>query len=323
MNIQELKSRIDESFNNKTEEEGSGRISFSQYSLFAKCPKSWELAYGRGLRTYQPSIHTAFGTAFHETLQNFLGLYLDGKKSEALSIDLKEYLKQQMLDTYMSEYDKSNIGHFSTAEELAEFYQDGCDILHYLSSRMSLYFDPDRYDMMGIEAPLFLQAIDSNDKVNMLSFVDIVLYDKIDDRLKIVDIKTSTRGWGKWALEDPVKVSQVYFYKHYFSKQYDFPVDKIDVEFFIVVRKSYNRVQIFNPPNTKESFDSAIESITNFVEYCFNKDGSYNLSGEFIAIPGERSKNCTFCEFKDNYDLCPKENRLTPAKYKKYLSQKK
>ena len=302
MNIQELKSRIDESFNNKTEEEGSGRISFSQYSLFAKCPKSWELAYGRGLRTYQPSIHTAFGTAFHETLQNFLGLYLDGKKSEALSIDLKEYLKQQMLDTYMSEYDKSNIGHFSTAEELAEFYQDGCDILHYLSSRMNLYFDPDRYDMMGIEAPLFLQAIDSNDKVNMLSFVDIVLYDKIDDRLKIVDIKTSTRGWGKWALEDPVKVSQVYFYKHYFSKQYDFPVDKIDVEFFIVKRRvpkdaefavMQRRVQSFKPASGPRKTKQVLDSLNNFISSAIDSNGEYIDKEYKCTNPFGKCEHCT------------------------------
>lgn len=323
MNIKELKESINKSFQEETSKEGYGRVSFSQYSLFAKCPKSWELAYGKGLRTYLPSIHTAFGTAFHEVLQEFLQLYLEDKKDEALSINLKDSLKHKMFEVYTSELNNVDGKHFSTPEELAEFYKDGCDIINFLNYRRDLYFDPERYSMLGIEAPLFLQAIETNDKVNMLSFVDIVLYDKKLDRVKIVDIKTSTRGWGKWAVEDEIKVSQVYLYRHYFSKQYGYPIDKIDVEFFIVIRKLDNRIQIFTPPISEEAQQSAVNNIKSFIDYCFNDDGSYNLDNEFIAIPGERSKNCKFCEFKDNYDLCPKEQRLTPAKYRKYLENNK
>ena len=44
-------------------------ISFSQLSMYLNCPKCWERSYVRKEMVYEPSIHTCFGTAFHETLQ--------------------------------------------------------------------------------------------------------------------------------------------------------------------------------------------------------------------------------------------------------------
>ncbi len=48
------------------------RISYSQWSMFAKCPMQWKLSYIDGLAPFQSSIDTCFGTAFHETLYKFL-----------------------------------------------------------------------------------------------------------------------------------------------------------------------------------------------------------------------------------------------------------
>ena len=48
------------------------KISYSQFSMYSQCPKHWELAYAKNLRTYSQSIHTIFGTAMHETLQHYL-----------------------------------------------------------------------------------------------------------------------------------------------------------------------------------------------------------------------------------------------------------
>jgi hypothetical protein len=59
-------------FNQRPRVKGERRVSYSQYSMYQKCPKQWELAYIKGLRTFSQSIHTLFGTAFHETLQNYL-----------------------------------------------------------------------------------------------------------------------------------------------------------------------------------------------------------------------------------------------------------
>ena len=36
-------------------------ISYSQYSMWKKCPKQWALQYRDGHKVYTPSIHTVFG----------------------------------------------------------------------------------------------------------------------------------------------------------------------------------------------------------------------------------------------------------------------
>ena len=320
MNIEEIKSQISQSYSNPIEQEGYARVSFSQYSMFANCPRSWELHYARKMGEYKPTIHTAFGTAFHETLQNFLSLYLEDKRQEALSLNLHEYLKQRMYEVYIEEVKNNSNEHFSTPEELSSFYMDGCTILNFVIANILKYFSPERYSLLGVEVPLFLQAKQSHEKVNMLSFLDLVLYDKIDDRIKIIDIKTSTKGWGKWALEDETKVSQVYIYKYFFSKRYDIPLEKVDLEFFIVLRQPEfraERVQIFTPHTDNEKIFSSIENFNNFLDYCFNSDGSYKLNQRYYALSGNQGKNCRFCQFSERYDLCPKQNRLTPNKYSK------
>ena len=53
-------------YNYKEPESGVAKISYSQYAMYSKCPKQWELAYVKKLRTFQQSIHTIFGTAMHE-----------------------------------------------------------------------------------------------------------------------------------------------------------------------------------------------------------------------------------------------------------------
>ena len=47
-------------------------VSFSQYSMWKSCPKKWSLQYRDGHKKFSSSIHSVFGTAFHETLQHYL-----------------------------------------------------------------------------------------------------------------------------------------------------------------------------------------------------------------------------------------------------------
>ena len=76
------------------------KISYSQFSMYSQCPKHWELAYAKNLRTYSQSIHTIFGTAMHETLQHYLTVMYEKSVKEADAIDLHAMLKQYMVDLY-------------------------------------------------------------------------------------------------------------------------------------------------------------------------------------------------------------------------------
>jgi hypothetical protein len=67
--------------------------------------------------------------------------------------------------------------------------------------------------------------------------LDVVLYHEPTNSFKIIDIKTSTKGWSDYEKKDETKQFQLILYKHFFAKQFGVEIDKIDIEFFIVKRK--------------------------------------------------------------------------------------
>lgn len=312
-----LKKQLNEAKEKLTDRvalEGKTIISYSQFSMFKRCPKNWELSYAKKLKTSPPSIHTAFGTAFHETLQNYLTVGFEESFKKADEIGITDYLRQRIAEVYSQEMTKYG-QHFSTPEELMEFWLDGCAILNWFQKRRSLYFNSKTYSLLGIETPLLSPIEGTN--IYMYSFLDIVLFDKRMNRVKIMDVKTSGKGWSKYEKEDELKKAQVLIYKHYFSKEYGIPYEDIEVEFFIVKRKLYEdsefaqkRIQEYSPSQGKIVINKVLKQINYFVSSCFNEDGSYNLNREYNAVEGEKKKNCTFCEYKDDYELCPADKRL-------------
>ena len=47
----------------------------------------------------------------------------------------------------------------------------------------------------------------------MVGYLDIVIHDTLSNTIKIMDIKTSTRGWNKWMKKDENKTQQLLLYK--------------------------------------------------------------------------------------------------------------
>jgi hypothetical protein len=50
--------------------------------------------------------------------------------------------------------------------------------------------------------------------------------------------------------------------------------------------------------------------VDSFVKSAFNEDGTHNTDREYLAIGGKGLKNCKWCPFKDNEELCPKSDRI-------------
>ena len=286
--------------------EDEKNISFSQFYMYSQCPHKWYLTYVRNLSPYQPSIYTTFGTALHETIQEWLEVMYTKTAREAEEIDLHALLRERMIKTYKKEKYKNGHEHFSNDTEMNSFLEDGIQILDYLKKKRNVYFPIKGTYLAGIEVPI-LYPIQEN--LFFKGFIDLVFYNKNTDRFRIVDIKTSTSGWNNYAKKDTDKLSQVLLYKEYFAKQFDTDVEKIDVEYFIVKRKvpadpefpsMGRRVQEFKPTAGKINRGRALKKIGEFV-----KEG-FDSSGQFIdkAYQKKPSKsNCRFCVFKDN-PLC-------------------
>jgi RecB family exonuclease len=302
-------------FNIKEPQKGDRKISYSQFAMYSKCPKQWELAYIRGLRQFSQSIHTLFGTSFHETLQHYLTVMYEQTAKAADELDLNAMLQERMRHHYQHAV-KEMDDHFSTKFELAEFYQDGVTILDYIKRHRSKYFSAKNEELVGIELPIY-HPVNQDKGIFMLGYIDVILRDKRTDEITIIDIKTSTMGWNKYQKADALKSSQLVLYKEYFAKQFGFNVEKIKIKYMIVKRKliegamfPQKRVQEHMPASGKPTRNKLNRSIDAWVETCFDNEGNYISDRDYVASAGKNKKNCKYCDFKDRDDLCPKANRI-------------
>lgn len=279
-------------------------ISYSQLSLYNSCQYKWYLSYPKKLAPYQPSIHTVFGTALHETVQTWLEVLYDDSVKAANEMDLSELLMDRMKKTYKKErYNNSNQD-FTTPQELQEFHNDGVEILNHLKKKRSLYFGTKSTYLVGCEIPIL---IDLKPGVVFKGFIDVVLYNTNTSKYYILDIKTSTRGWSDYEKKDETKISQILLYKEFFAKQFGVDVESIEVEYFIVRRKIFEggefvpkRVQEFKPASGKIKRGKALSSMNQFVLESFDDTGNF-IDREYPKQPSKSA--CMFCAFKES-PLC-------------------
>ena len=278
-------------------------VSFSQYSMYYKCPRSWKLAYIDNLRKKESNIHLVFGTSMHEVIQDYLEMLYNQPHLDAESIDWKAKLLQTMTTIADNERNLIDGKRCMTDDEFNEFVEDGNQLLDYFLQEdvRSKYFSKTRHTLSGIETSIDLEV---RKNIGYIGFLDVVLFDKINQKYKIIDLKTSTRGWNKWQKSDESKTNQLLLYKVFYAKEFGVPLDKIDVEFIILKRKhdpddpwSGDRIQRFVPPHGNMSSKEAWTSFNTFLNESFTKGGEYDMENPFPKTPGKNKKNCRWCEF--------------------------
>ncbi len=292
-------------------------VSYSQLSMFSNCPHQWGLRYRDGHKVYTPSIHAVFGTALHTTIQHYLTLFYDESVAAADRLDLNSLLKTSLKSEYLASKEKNNNIDFSNPAELNEFYNDGVNIIKYIKTKKAKYFSKRGWHLVGVELPLSLQPNKSLNNIMFIGFLDLVLYHEDTNIIKIVDIKTSTRGWGDKEKKDEIKQTQLILYKKLFAEQYNFPVDNIEIEFFITRRKVFEdgdfpqkRIQEFIPASGKVKLNKAGQLLDGFLNEVFNTDGT-NKQVDLEKRPSKH--NCRFCPYKNNSDLCDQNEKPVKA----------
>lgn len=290
-------------------------ISYSQYSLYANCPRRWKLDYLDGLRKYEQNINTIFGSAFHHTIQEYVNTLLTDSVKNAEHMDLLGLLKESMFKEYQQALTKNGNVHFSTPKELAEFYDDGVAIINYFRKHRTQFFNSKHHELVGIELPL---RVELNENLDFIGFIDVIIKDKRDDEYIIYDIKTSTSGWNKYQKADQSKTAQLILYKEFYAKQFGVDADNIRVEYIIVRRKinpdlefAPKRIQTFAPSSGKPTRNRVTKSLNEFIENCFTQEGEYNPNNNYPAM---ETSACNYCPYKTNNDLCAKKERIKKEK---------
>ena len=284
--------------------------------MYKSCPHKWYLQYVKKLRDDKPNMHFVFGTAMHEAIQHYLQTMYDKSAAKADNIDIRNFFKGKMTDEYNKYKKKNKDRHFSTPEQMNEFFQDGVAILEWFKKHKrgrKAFFSPRQSELVGIEIPLILQPIKERPNIKYMGYVDLVVKDKSSGEYIIYDIKTSTKGWSKWEKGDVTKSQQLLLYKNYYSELFKVPKDKIRVEFFIVKRKVLDfdddklqsphqayRIQSFKPTDNPKRLREANEDFVNFIRECYTAEGQ-PIDKEFPKCP---TKLCDWCEFGKNRELC-------------------
>jgi hypothetical protein len=232
-------------------------------------------------------------------------MYTESIKT-ANEIDLNELLAHRMKSNFLGIVENNGGLEFCTKEDMNEFYGHGVHMLDWFKKNRGMYFSKRGYELLGVEIPLDFNMYNN---IKFIGYIDVVIKDTVRDRIKIIDIKTSTMGWNKYMKADKNKSNQLLMYKQFYSKQFDIPLDRIDIEYFILKRKLYEkvdfpqrRIQTFVPANGTPSINKVNLKLKEFIQECFTKNGEYNLSHIYRKEPSD--KNCRFCEFKNKPDLC-------------------
>jgi len=275
-----------------------GRISYSQLSMFSECPQRWKLNYIDKLRVFETNIHLIFGTAMHEVIQTWLEVMYNDSIKNANKLNLEQRLHDKLIEGFKKAKEEEG-KEPCTLEQLREFFQDGVNILDFVKKRRADYFSKRGYKLIGCEVPI---DVDLKKNVKMVGYLDLVILDEFHNTLKIYDIKTSTQGWNKWMKKDENKTQQLLLYKQFYSKQYNHPIDKIEVEYFIVKRKLWEnaqfpqkRVQKFSPASGTVSMNKVAKRLDTFLDLAFDENGE-QVSENIIPTPSKKA--CKWCEFR-------------------------
>ena len=285
----------------------SNKISYSQYSMWANCPKSWQLKYVDGHRLDDSSIHTVFGTSMHECIQEWLAVLYNQSETMAKTMYLHDGFKEKLLNLFKENTTVAENGEkvfLADKKTLMEFYEHGCLILTYLQENYKKIFPTINTKLHSIEYALDMEV---RPGVQYIGYIDIVTYNEATKKYVLYDLKTSRSGWTQSQKSDPLKVGQLLLYKRFFSQQLGIDEKNISVEFIILKRtimenSQYHipRISKFEPSNGAPSVNKSWNSFQQFINTCFDENGQYIT--EQTASPSKDA--CRWCKFKDKKELC-------------------
>lgn len=274
-------------------------ISHSQFTAYNECNLKWKLRYIDKLSLSGGNIHTLFGSAMHTVLQEYLTTMYNKSIVEAEKLKLDVMLKEQMIKEFNIIRARWKMIPCEQ-KDMVEFYQDGVEIIKHFKKHRNKYFMKKNYELVGVEVPIFMNI---QEGVQLKSFLDVVIRNKVSGRITIIDLKTATRGWWDYQKKDFYKKSQLLMYKQFYSEKFDVSLDKIDVYFLILKRKiakksdfPISRLQKFEPAHGKPSVNKTMKAFHEFRELIFDSKGEYRTNRDYAAKPGSA---CKFCEFYD------------------------
>ena len=171
-------------------------ISYTQLSAWMECPRRWKEMYVDKIKT-PPNIYFSFGTAMHETLQEYLELMYNKGQQHADQFDAHADFQERFMREYMADTEKLG-EQVAPKDQLIEFMNDGLNIIDFFLRHRQEHFQKHGWKLLGIEMPILIAPHEDYPNVKLMGKLDLVMFNEATHQVVIWDIKTSTRGWNKY-----------------------------------------------------------------------------------------------------------------------------
>ncbi len=268
-------------------------ISFSEFSKFQSCGHRHLLEKYLKIAEEPTSIHLIFGNSIHRAIE--IGIKNKSDKEKRVMV-FKEDFTKEMMDKMRDSNDY---------QHLVQFLQEGENIIRYLSTEKILK----KYDIIGVEYALYEML---SGVFHFKGFIDLIVQDKVTKRYVIIDWKTSGEAWDvSKKKKDPIFMSQMRFYKYFFSRKHNVPMDQIDCKYVVLNRlknKKYPEFG-FGELQAVEIFADEADIKTSVVLMAQTLK-SIHIDNTFpkAKLIGQKS-NCFFCPHKNNVGMCNSDEK--------------
>lgn len=279
-------------------DESKTHISFSEFSLYNECAQKHLIFKYLSLDVQEQSIHLFFGNAIHEAIERGVK---DKLTPEQRAKYFADKFRKDMMDNMLDD---------KQYKDTDDFIEQGKNILTILDTEVVLK----GYEIVSVEEPLYEMIYK---RFHFKGFIDLIAYNPTTGRFLVVDWKTSGEEWDvSKKMKDAIFLCQMRFYKYFWGKKSNTPLDKIDCKYVVLNRlqnkknpsKGFGDIQIVDVNSTE---DEILESLVKLGETLKN----IHIEKVFpkVKFTGNEKYNCMFCKYKGGvHPLCN-------SKYNQYV----
>jgi|TARA_Y100000310_G_scaffold332107_1_gene407042 hypothetical protein len=224
-------------------------ISYSGLRTWIDCPYKHKIEYIDKYRIKVKNIYIDFGSAVHYALEKCLS----NDEIDICEIFEQEYKK--LVTENRKEFPES----YNNSDN--EWILQGKNILSEIDSFLEKEFK--NYKIISKEEELF-EDIDGTN-IKFKGFIDLVI--KHENKIYIIDYKTTSWGWNKFKKSDKLIALQLQLYKYFWSKKHNVSKDEqknIKLCFLLLKRTAKkNRIEVVSVSGTEYKTNQAIAAINN------------------------------------------------------------
>lgn len=253
---------------NNNEEIEKKRVSFSQLSNWIECfHKHYLISIAKKI-PYDSNEYTAYGSAIHDTLEKMFSDYPKRWSEENTKEKFTKLFKKELYD--LIEDDKK------VKMKLVKKMLEGYKFLQEIYDKMDELFPG--YEVLATEYKLD-EKIDydliEDKEFYFTGYIDLII--RHENKIYIVDYKTSMKGWSDYSKQDSKKIHQLPLYRHYYAQAMEIECDDI-IPVFLILNLKEKQINEFRLENLEEAQKEALLDLRLFLNAAF-KIKRYDKTG--------------------------------------------